>query len=509
MPGHKAIQPWLSVVGAAIVLAALALPLAGPGTEGGTTDVAPSRATTGTVAWDPTDVRVSDPATLFPGDQKNLYEPSVAIDPADPSTMLAFAIDLSTQNQDPADYSTNRAYRSTDGGATWTDVGPMPYRAGDAYWTGGDPVALFAPDGAAYFAGLADAPDASEGGIYVHRSPDGGATWAPPVQAVAEVRDGDEGADTCTGADKEWLSHDPATDRLYLGYTEFRFQCSAPVDDPLGAGNLLRFEGMDLRLTLSEDGGRTWAEPRVVWDTYALGAMPRTAPDGTLHMAFWATVPTTQTGCPSVIGTLVTALTKGQSTGLFDAIVVGTSQDGGATWSFHIQSKCTHDLAELTKPGRFVGGNFLPSLSVDPTTGDAHVVYPQFLPTQNRYTVLHIASRDGGATWTEPVELTPRTDEDARMPAVHAEDGVVRVPYLVSRDGDDSGDAAYVESGDGGRTWGDRVLLSTEPWQLEDDPDLGDYINIDVQGGRVVVAWTDARNGSPTEIWARTGSLTS
>ena len=451
------------------------------------------------VKWAPTDVGVSKAATLFRGEQKSLYEPAIAIDPTNPNNVLAFAIDLSVQNVNDRLWSVTRGYRSTNGGRTWVDKGPLDYTNSprDAAKTdSGDPVVAFDSNGTAYYASLAS-PPGRPGGIYVHRSRNGGASWEKPSVAVSEIEDEDK--DICTGTDKEWLSIDPRTGDLYLTYTLFTYSCSG-LGDPLGADTFTRLQTIDIFLTRSQDGGRSWSKPREIWHGYALGAIPRVGPDGTLYTAFWATVVSPPSACPTALGT---ATVKGGGRP-FAAIVMGSSKDRGKTWTYHHESVCGPEPALLTKPGRFVGGFFLPALSVDPVDGNAYVVYPSYLPDEQRVSVLLSRSTDG-ETWSEPVELTPG-DMDALIPTVVARDGVVYVTYVQTTP-EEKGDTFFVQSNDSGATWTRPFRLSTESADLALDPEVGDYNTLDVSDGRIAAIWTDARKGTHGEIWARVGEL--
>lgn len=453
------------------------------------------------VTWASSDTRVSDPATTFPGAEKRLFEPSVAIDPTDPDNILAFGIDHSTQNVDPSIWSVDRAYRSTDGGATWVDQGPMA----DEGWDGGDPVILFSPEGTAYFAELSTLRRGPEriGGILVHRSFDGGATWEEPVIAVSREMRGDK----CPSPDKEWMERD-ANGVLSITWTDFVFDCEQLADDPLGVFGLLSYDDVSIQMVRSYDDGVTWSAPVQVHDGYALGSLPAFGPDGTIHVAYWGTSTVPQVGaCPSVVGSAAAATFADPR--LFTSIFVSTSRDDGASWSTKEFPVCGNELYFVAGPGEFAASN--PSIAVDPATGDVYLVYPHIDATQGgRHTMMLVVSRDGGATWSAPADITPYAGEDVHLPALHlAPDGVLRLAYVITRPADDSGDAAYTESRDGGLTWSERTLLSSAPWQLAADQELGHYIELDVVGDRIVVAWTDARNGdwSGTEIWARVGTI--
>lgn len=447
------------------------------------------------LVWSDSDVRLTDPATMFPGPVKTMYETHAGIDPTDPDRMLAFGIDLSTQNVDEG-YSTNRGYRSTDGGVTWADTGPVSYRDAEV-WGGGDPVVVFAPDGTAYFASLASPDDGETGGVWVHRSRDGGMTWDAPVLAVAEV----DSAGACTATDKEWLSHDRFTGTLFVTYTEFQTDCGGEVRDPLGATGLLSLSGLAIRMVQSVDDGKTWTTPLTIWDGYALGSIPRVSKDGTLHVAFWGTVETSTVPCPTILSAVTL---KAEGANPFPAIIIARSTDDGATWSYHEQGFCVFDLAESSKPGRVVGGNFLPSFSLDPATGLLTVAYTDYLPAENRFTVKVITSSDG-QDWSTPRQVTPGR-HDARMPAIAATDGETYLLYLQTEDTGQTGHTMLVQSHDQGQTWSEPFMVSMAPSLLAEDPEIGDYLGLDVAGGRLVATWTDARSGT-SEIWGRSARL--
>jgi hypothetical protein len=481
----------LCVVG--VVAAALASPAAGG---------SPKKL----VHWDSQDVPVSDRSTLFKGDQKGLYEPTIAIDPRDPNNMIAFAIDLSAQNVDPSKYyAATRSYRSTDGGFTWVDKGPVRYsRKGKDVTDGGDPVAVFADDGTAYYNSLATSPNTPEykWHIWVHRSKNSGVTWEHPNIAVLAKDEPEK--DECPTPDKQWLSVDPNTGDLIITYTVFMHECSMPAE-------FVDLTDIGIFMTRSDDDGRTWDKPRKIWDGYALSAIPEVAPDGTLFVTLWGAVELPPTACPNAI--YATAIARGGGRP-FTAIVAGASKDGGKTWSWHVEPVCDWMAGDVTKPGRFNGGSTNPSLTVDRQSGTAYVAYPSFEPT-GRFTIKMLSSSDGGTSWSAPIEVTP-APTDARMPAVVVDNGILHLVYVETTgvvDHDNSSDQGttqtfYTASCDGGSTWSEPFPLSTKLGQPTLYTQMGDYIDVDVRDNRIAAIWTDARDGTDEgSIWARSGSI--
>jgi hypothetical protein len=374
----------------------------------------------------------------------------------------------------------------------------MRWGSGIAGIDGGDPGILFDRKGTAYFVGLADPPDEFRY-IYVWRSTNAGKTWSKPVAAVKPIRNDD----VCTSYDKEWLSPGRKTGELLLTYTGSTFSCSLQETlAPAGLGDLavvVPNSDVGIYFKRSRDGARTWGEARKIWDGYALGAVPEVGRDGTLYVAFWASALVSTVPCPTQ-GAILPF-----HGGAFGTVVVATSKDDGRTWRYEHRDVCNVFVASYIKPGEYTGGNFLPALAVDRTTNIAYVAYPTFKVFENRFTIELVTSSDGGMTWSDPVEVS-RPPTEGHLPALYSDRGVARMVYVINRS-DGRGDTMYTQSVDGGRTWSEPVALSTRSAQLEDDPDIGDYFTLDVASGRIATIWTDARNGSPTEIWSRIGTL--
>lgn len=515
--GHLLNASALAVFSAvAILLGGLGLlatagpPVGNDSASGGNGSRGPNSATAG-IVWNPSDVRVSNPATQFPGEELSLFEPTLAVDPTDPDNILIVASDLSLQNVkgwDDVYAAVNRLYRSTDGGLSWVDMGYMRYGPSPSEIDGGDPVVLFALDGTAYFAALVEPPRPDGEGrqhryIYLWRSTDGGATWTRLPAAFTPIVD--EEADECTSSDKEWLSLGDEPGELLLTYTSATFQCSLEESPPianLGLQDVTAITHIGVFLKRSPDGGETWGPAQEVWSGYGSGAIPKLGPDGTLYITFFATVTVSDGLCPSLLGLASTRMSPGRP---LAATVVAVSHDDGATWDYHVEGMCEFIASELIKPGSLGGGTFLPSIAVDAGSGTVVVAFSSFQPAQGEFTIEVIRSGDGGESWTSPVDASPGPGDDY-LPAVHAEGGVVRLLYVAATP-DGLADTWLRESRDGGQSWSDPVRLSSVSGDLTQEGFIGDYNAVDFVGGRVAAVWTDARIGYPTEIWARTGTI--
>jgi hypothetical protein len=474
---------------ALIVLAAL--PLASP--------ALPTTASV-SIAWDPTDVRVSA-GGLYAGDVQGVYEPSVSIDPTHPLRMVATAWDLSSENVG-GEYSTNRDFLTEDGGITWTSVGPTTSMF-DQPDDSGDPVLVHDARGHAYKVSLVDPSDEWRY-LLVLRSEDGGAHWDAPAVAHRPWRDA--ATDTCFSVDKPWLSLGAHEGELLLTYSGAEFMCSVADSDALRSlgmdgGTLRRFgtdvvseKDLGIYLRRSFDDGRTWSEQVKVSEgsAFSMQSAPHAAPDGTIHVAYWQAALEPLSPCPSAFGVLLTRASGGSP---FAHVVVATSHDDGATWSHHHQGTCHF---ELDPDGMTDDVN---SFTVDPSTGDAYDAYLDWLPVEQRYDARMIASHDGGLTWSAPV--APLSGSDTHhLVALVARDGALFLAYLAPERATGQTAAFLVTSVDEGVTWSAPTELSTQP-----GAGGGDYIGLDAAGGRIVAMWTDQRSGVG-EIWARAGTIT-
>jgi hypothetical protein len=161
---------------------------------------------------------------------------------------------------------------SSDAGQSWQD-GFLP---GTSVWARPrGPWIRLADPAVAYdekhdtwlIVGLGGSPATSKGRllpntVFVSRSTDGAATFGEPVIVAAPTES--------QFFDKTWITCDNHRTSPYYG------RCYVEWDD----------EGHDLRLHMSTstDGGVTWEEATVPWDTHVIDGQPLVRPDGTVIM---------------------------------------------------------------------------------------------------------------------------------------------------------------------------------------------------------------------------------
>ena len=166
---------------------------------------------------------------------------------------------------------------STDGGATWTDVGDMPLTDTGAYFRG-DPVhAVDRLTGDFYVAGLCAEGSLGSGLALLRGHFEGGGFVVDDVRQIA--------VGSPDVLDKEWMDvasnpADPEHPWLYVTYSRF-----------VGAST------SQIELIVSTDRGVTWSAPKVLNppETHGLvqGSRPAVGPDGELYVVWY------ESGIPS------------------------------------------------------------------------------------------------------------------------------------------------------------------------------------------------------------------
>lgn len=358
-------------------------------------------------------------------------EPHVAVNPFNPRNIVAGANDYRVFSpRENANDSSGWAYASFDGGRTWLNSqlpGLTVQTGGVGALTdsdaAGDPVLAFGPGNTVYYVNLVFSRFNAMSGIAVNVSRDGGRTWGAPVIIHTDgvTPDGQPLA-TPFFNDKPWITADPLSGRVWVSWTKFEFDAQgAYVQSPIV-------------ISSSRDFGRTWSPATTIGTTldtfqtgitpFAQGSNPRLAPDGTLYVAYEASV------CETVAC---------DQPADHDATVIGRSRDGGRTFQLsevdqNFDFPTNPDVGRATLTGQNFRINSFPLLDIDWLTGRLWVTWAddrngsytadgQSIKTNGDAIVA--TSRDG-RNWAVSAE---GTSADEVFPAVTALANRVAVAY--------------------------------------------------------------------------------
>jgi hypothetical protein len=360
-------------------------------------------------------------------------EPQVAVNPATVGTGHVNVVGAWQQDR----WSNGGAHGlvagfSSDGGKTWGETS-LPFSAcapnaiadpftGSAYNRASDPWVSIGPDGTAYAAGLL-ATNSTDGGINdtgvaTVTSTDGGRTWGN-----ANLQRADQGTSPIFEAtqffnDKESITADPLhAGTAYLVWDRLK----APSHSPDAALKAHAFRGPTW-FSMTTDGGKTWSTARPIFDpgqnSQTIGNIVVVDPkSGTLYDFFdqFST-----TGSPKF-------------TPRGDSVSFITSTDGGVTWS---KVSVVSDEQTVLDVDPNTGAALrteetLPSVAVDPVTGELYVVWEDARFTGGAVNQAVIStSTDGGATWSVPAPVSTPSGTPAFTPTVAVNaNGSVAVTY--------------------------------------------------------------------------------
>ncbi len=380
-------------------------------------------------------------------------EPTLAVNPKDPQHLIAAAKDW--RNGEKQVWH----YRSSDGGATWTD-GHLPGLPADLP-NQSDPVVVYNADGIAYTSVIGyDQADFNKGGLFVAHSSDDGATWSTPVLAQANSAK--------IFNDKEWLTVDRSATAtrgtLYLTWTRF-----TTINDKEQRGDIVEIR--------STDAGATWSTPVQISRTHdqtdVQGAFPAVGPAGDLNVLYYD---------------------QTSKAGLW----LGRSSDGGRSFAPPVKVADVHDPPTPLPTSKF-RMFVLPQLASNPLDGTLAAVWNDYPGNSD---ILLTRSRDNGRTWSAPTRLNSDSgNADQFFPTlVFGPDGVLHVAWLDRRDDPHNLTFSpyYTQSSDDGRSFAPEVRIG----DAQSDPSIGfggtligDYIQVDAVAGRASVAWVDTRLG--------------
>ena len=464
-------------------------------------------------------LRLTQPVQMTKDDLNpgRLYlAPALAVDPANPMHVAAGVTEMRTKSC--------TFMRSKDGGQTWQRPEASPAPSTFPFCLTNNRGAFqgqiaFGRDSTLYYAFPGwdenDAGTRGNSSILVARSSDLGDSWTTEVARNNRGKTGEQqefqrpigsiAVDTRTGS----------ADSVYVGYTTRLPGFTAPNAAP----NITT-------VIASTDGGRTWGEPvqlpatifgdQAVRDraltartttTLAAGApTPNTTvppagsraaePNQTVNFGgFQPVVTVGNNGTVYALWPSTAAnITPGPPPGLF----LSKSTDKGKTWQ-------TTQVAPFDyKNGTFAQMAWSPQGGAE---GTLHAVweYKEQPDIAGYSDIFYIRSTDGGATWTQPRNITD--DPPAELAGQYypniqvAPNGRVDVVFYDTRfdPGIRSNDVVYTHSTDNGETWAKNVRISDQSI----DRRIGVWgINYDMTSPpslasakeHAVIAWDDPRH---------------
>lgn len=356
-----------------------------------------------------------------PAYKTGICEPSIAVDPTNTLNIYAGSV-------------LDNFYQSVDGGQTWSiDKITSPY----GVW--GDPVLHADRNGRVYFFHLSD-PE--------------GTNWRSDQildRMVCQTKDGPEGAfnegsfTAINGKkhDKEWVAEHPTKGTIGLSWTQFD---SYGTEDPDCKSTILFSE--------SNDNGMTWSTPVVISKKYgdcidddgtSEGAVPAYGIQNARYVG-WALRDTlylsrsldgkhwqdifvstqfagwsqSYEGFDRCNGMPVTVVDQCPSSPFYGRVYMcwgdqDYSMGGEVYFSYSDDAGANWSTKQSISPNGGQSDQFLPWLTVDPTSGFLYAVYYDRRGLEGAETNTYLAiSRDGGMNWTEQqINEAPFTPSDA------------------------------------------------------------------------------------------------
>jgi len=411
-------------------------------------------------------------------------EPSIAVDPADPTHLITVWQQDRYSRGGSAGVLTGISF---DSGNTWASTsaafshctGGNLSNGGD-YERASDPWVTIAPDGTAHQAALAF--DVSLGGghraVLASRSTDRGRTWSAPQTLQGDT-------DPFFALDKGSITADPQlASNVYAVWDRLTMQTVA--NSPLAHGPAW--------FARSTNAGVSWEPAQSIYDPGAdsqtIGNVVAVLPDGTLLNAML----------------VFTGLSTSNTTA---AIAVLRSTDHGVTWPgppITVSAVQNVGVVDLKSRKGVRTGGALPSIAVDASTGKVYVAWEDSRFAGVRNGIAISTSIDGGLHWSAPpIQGNRVPTTTAFTPAISAGGGQISVAHYDFR-ADNPSDGSQllasswlVTSANDGATWQETALAG--PFNLytaafAQGYFLGDYQGLSWDGTAFVSFFAASTSGS-------------
>ena len=380
---------------------------------------------------------------------------------------VSICINPKNTNEVVAGANIDNVFHSTDGGHTW--IANTLADATNGVW--GDPCIFSDTTGNFYFVHLSNPPAGNwVDRIVCAKSTNGGSSWSQGSYT---------GLNGTKVQDKAWTAVNPATNEIYVTWTQFDvYNSSAPTDSSV------------ILFSKSGDGGLTWSVPKRISkdagdcidsDNTVEGAVPAVGPSGEIYVAW--------------VGR--------------NGMVFNKSLDDGITW-------LPQETFVTTVPGGWdynISGlqrcNGLPITLCDLSNGpNRGTIYINWTDQRNGTTdtdVLLIKSSDGGTTWSPVVRINndaPGKQQFLTWMSIDQTNGNIYCDFYDRRNYASSSsqtDVYMARSTDGGNTFTNYKINQT-PFTPSPSIFFGDYIGIASYNNMVRPIWM-AYNGSTLSAW--------
>jgi len=378
-------------------------------------------------------------------------EPSIAISLKDPKVIVAGSV-------------LNNVYYTADGGESWKK---SKLQSSLGVW--GDPVVISDFKGNFYYFHLSDPTGknwASEeilDRIVVQESTDNGETWSDGASI---------GFNHPKDQDKEWAIAD-RKGNIYVAWTQFDKYGSK---DPTCQSNIL--------LSKSSNG-KKWSAPVVISqipgdciddDNTTEGAVPAVTADGKFAFVAWSNQ-----------GKIFFDRSMDEGNTWLSNDIVITEQPGG--WSMKI-------------PG-INRSNGMPILVCDNTkrsnaSGSLYLVWADQRHGENDTDIWFTRSLNYGDNWASPIRINndqPGKHQFLPWLTVDPTTGYIYIIYYDRRAYDDNQTDVYLAYSTNGGVTFKEVKISETPFVPEERLFFGDYNNISAAHGVIAAIWTRVDNG--------------
>jgi hypothetical protein len=442
-------------------------------------------------------------------------EPSVAVDPRNPSIVVAGSNDYCAEIQNGSGNVWAGYYRSTNGGATWANSLVPGYpadssAAGTASPThgscaaAGDPTQAFDGAGRLFYGFICfNRAKPTNGSVYVATYDQDGARYVRTVRV-------DRGTPSVFGLfqDKINVTADPASGNVYVLWAQYPGQ---------SANNTLHF-------ARSTDHGETFSKP--VRITQGLSeeqfADATVGPDGTLYVTY-RTIAHQSSTADGIW--LVRSTDAGQSFSAPQLIAAITPFDSNQ-FSGNGGDTCGDGPFACPSGLTFARFSSLSAVAADAT--GVHVVYSA--ETAGGQAKIFVRNSPDGLTWSSPpATLDTVATGHQFFPDIASAGGTISVVFQDSRGdpayspalppgntaaGANSGNvvqAILARSTDGGAGWTEQQVStagSNPNWEVRSSmrsPFFGDYNYVSAVGSTVRAVWSDTRDLVPGSDPRETG----